>query len=269
MLQVDLAALEEGRDARLEDLSVGILGGDLLLKRDGVLLEALDDGLVVLGGKNETDSLSLGDLDLVEEDIVVVVAEGEGRDGHNLRDGAEGKDGGISQILQVVEAIEGVLHGIGDQLVEALKSLGLVLVESQILDLGGILGPNRLGPEETRGNLADILQVVTDDVGLLQEQSHGVGEGLEFLGSVARVLDTGGSKEGGETVTDQAGNVVAVKLPILDSDDLTIQELGHTGSHATADVDNDVLVGGLETSEGSDELVVILQKVDLMRLISV
>lgn len=269
MLQVDLATLEESSDASLEELGVGVLSRDLLLERDGVLLEALDDGLVVLGGENETDGFSLGDLDFVEEDIVVVVAEGERRDGHDLRDRAEGEDGGISQILQVVEAVERVLHGISDELVEALKGLGLVLVESQILHVGGVLGPDSLGPEETRGDLADVLQVVTNDVGLLQEQTHRVGERFEFLGSVTRVLDTGSSPEGRESVADESSDVVAVELPVLNRVDFAIQKLGHTGSHATADVDNDVLVSGLESSEGGDELVVLLQKIDLVRLVSV
>lgn len=171
-LQVVIAALKECIDSLLAEGGIGVVGGNLLDESTSIGLEAEDDGAVVLGGQNEAHSFTLGDLDLITEDIVVVVAKREGRDGHDLRNGAEGEDGGVLEVLEIVEAIDGVLQRISDQFVNASKSVRLVLIESQILDFGGILRPDSARPEETGRNFADVLEVVTNDVGLLQEQSH-------------------------------------------------------------------------------------------------
>jgi len=266
--QVLLTTFEESIESIFAESGAGISQRHLLEQYTSVILEAEYDGAIVLGSQDEAHSLSLGDLDLVEEYVVVVVAEGESGDGHDLRDGAEGEDGGILQVLEVVEAVDGVLEGIGDEFVQASESVGLVVVESQVLNLVRVFGPDGARPEETRGNFAHVLEIVADDVRLLQEETHGVTQRLKFLRAIAIAFDARGTKQTGETMTDQTSNIVAIQLPIGNRFNRVIQEVGHAVSHALADIGNDVLIHGLQLSESTDQLVVLLQQVNLMRLVS-
>lgn len=61
---------------------------------------------------------------------------------------------------------------------------------------------------------------------------------------------------------------MAVQLPIFDSIHSVVQKVGHTLTHTLADIRDDVLVRRLQLRECVDQLIVLLQQLDLMRLIS-
>lgn len=67
-------------------------------------------------------------------------------------------------------------------------------------------GPHLFGPEGT--SLLCVLQIIPDDIGLLEEQAHGVGQ-CRVL-SHLRVFQLGCGKKLGQTNAHQPGNVMAI-----------------------------------------------------------
>ena len=102
-----------------------------------------------------------------------------------------------------------------------------------------VLAPDLAGPEEAL--LVDILAVVTDDIGFLEEKTHGVGK-LEL------VAEPGGffarSRENTrEAFADETGDVVAVEVVLCYGGEVDgaacrslVGVVGHTEFHFAADV---------------------------------
>lgn len=79
-------------------------------------------------GKEDESEGDLGTFSTTEFDDtlkegVVVVAKGEGADGHDLRDRAKVKVVGVTQTRQVQQAARGQLERIRDEVVQASKCL--------------------------------------------------------------------------------------------------------------------------------------------------
>ena len=189
---------------------------------------------------------TLGDLDLVVVDVVVVVEFSQGGDGHDLRNGTEEEDGRLLQGGHVVKAVRDVAESIADHGVAAFDGTSFHTRLLEVSEFGGELTPDRLGPEHARGFLNDVFKVVTGDVDLLEEETHGVGDG-QILGD-GGIFETREGEEASETVTDETSDVVAVLIVVGVSEDVSagFEEVEHTEGHLFSDVRDDFLVFLLE-----------------------
>ena len=139
-----------------------------------------------------------------------------------------------------------------------------------------MLAPDALGPEHPRrGLLHDVLQVIADDVSLLEEEPHGVGEILHLRESL--ILEHGVCPQVREADADQAGDVVAVLVPVLQGDDLALDEVAHPRAHSLGDIGDDVLVLLLQREEHRGDLgvlvhenfvVLLAARVDVLRVVN-
>ena len=104
-------------------------------------------------------------------------------------------------------------------------------------------GPDFLGPEVPP--LLDVFPVVSDNVGFLEEEAHGVGQ-FELI-CQPRLFLPRSSKETRETFPNQTGNVVAVQIPVLNLVEVDlarsnglVSKVGHTVFHLFTNFDDDV-----------------------------
>mmetsp|Transcript_36980 Transcript_36980/g.114189 ORF Transcript_36980/g.114189 Transcript_36980/m.114189 type:complete len:444 (+) Transcript_36980:332-1663(+) len=237
-------ALAPGREAALDGVVAGVLHAQLGAQLVAVAAELREHGLEVAAVEDDLAREALADLDLVLEDDGVVVELHEGRDGHHLRDGAEEDDGALLERRHVVDAVGHVLERVGHHGVEALDGLLLVLLGLEVGELLAVVAPDLLGPEHARRLLDDVLVVVADDVGLLEEEAHAVGD-AQVLGD-RRVLEPARREEAREAVADEAGDVVAVEVVVGLGHHLVLEEVHHAHRHAVADVGDDLQVRRLQ-----------------------
>lgn len=261
-LTADHADLEE----------VGILGSVLLVDLPGQVTEAITQDAKVLGrGEHQRAGIALGDLDVALENIVVAEAQLQRSDSHGLGDGTEVKYTLLPQASEVEETLVSVLQGIEDHIRVAVQSSLLELRLEEVFKIVHMLGPDLLGPEATF--IIVVLSDVSDDVGLLQEETHRLLQMGAFEES--RVGQLGLDEQAGETLTDQAGNVVAVLIIFLDRLDAGVRQLslsavvGHTVTHLGRDVLDDCLVGGLHLHELGDDTRELNQQLTVLLLLAV
>ena len=254
-------------DADLEE--VGVLGGVLLVDFAGVLPETVAKNAKVLGRLvHKLTCLSLGDLDVLLENVGVAETQFHGRDSHGLRDGAEVEDTLLAETSEVEETLLTVLQGIQNHLGAAVESGIEMFGLEKILEVVDVLGPNLLRPESTV--VVEILADVSDDVGLLEEKSHGLVESWPLQKSGVTELSL--HKQPGETFADQTGNIVAVQVVLLLGFHAGIISLGldrivgHTIAHPFGDVLNDGLVLRLHVNELSDDVVELNQQFTILLL---
>lgn len=161
------------------------------------------------------DGLALADLDVLAEHARVVVAQLERREGHDGRDRAKVEDGLVAQERQVVKRVGRVAERIDDHGVEDPEALVGVLglddvrqlLERLLAGLGAEVGRREDGPRPEAAALVDVLLDVSQDVGLLQEQAHRVGQ-HELVGQ-ERPLLLSRHEQAREALADEAGNVAA------------------------------------------------------------
>ena len=219
--------------------------------------------------QNNLTRFRLRDLDLDLEDILVAVEFGEGRDGHDLRDAAEEKDGRMVQPLDVADTIRDVMQCIGDHRVQAFHgSIGLFRSHEIVQSLrGGKLFPNLARPEHAgRGLHANVLKVVSDDVRLLQEETHAVRRAQVVRD--AGILEATGRKQAGEPVANKAGDIMAIEIVIGGGDDFVLEKVEHAEGHLVAYVFNDVLVAALQLLMLAGDAVKLLKELDFLGLIA-
>ena len=166
-----------------------------------------------LPSRSHLDGVALADLAVLLEDERVVVAVLERRERHDCGNRAEVEDALVAEKRQVVERVGRMAEGVDDHGVEdpeaLLGVLGLddvgQLLERKHARLGAELvrGEDRARPEATAG--VDILLDVAQDVGLLEKETHRVGED-ELLGQ-ERPLLLGRDKQARETLADETGDV--------------------------------------------------------------
>mmetsp|Transcript_72070 Transcript_72070/g.187937 ORF Transcript_72070/g.187937 Transcript_72070/m.187937 type:complete len:388 (+) Transcript_72070:246-1409(+) len=230
----------------------------------------------VHSGDDEARREALPDLHDPSEELRVVEALREGRHGHDLGDGAEAVHRRFAEACEILQGVGHQLQRICDELVEARERLLAHALPDDLAagaleggpDAGavgsgprelaqivgrGVLLPHALGPE--RAPVHVVLQVVPDDVGLLQEQAHGVGQphvqGL--LGGVRAerpdalalrhdrvVLHAPRHEYPREALADQAGDHVAVAVIGGLVDRALAQVRGHVLGHACAHLVGDV-----------------------------
>jgi len=161
-----------------------------------------------------------------------------------------------------------VLQSIEDHLRVAVECRLLVLRFKEILKVINVFRPDLLGPEPAV--VIKILPDITDDVGLLQEETHGLVEvaALEKSG----VAELGLDEQTGKTLTNQTGDVVAVLIVFLDGlhARFVLLSLGavvrHAVTHLIRDVLDDGLIGGLHVFEFSDDVVELNQQFPILLL---
>jgi len=102
-----------------------------------------------------------------------------------------------------------------------------------------VLAPDLAGPKEAL--LVDVLAVVADDIGFLEEETHGVGE-LELVAEPGGFFARGG-ENAGKALADETGDVVAVEVVLRDGGEVDeagrhgfVSVVGHTEFHFAADV---------------------------------
>mmetsp|Transcript_17480 Transcript_17480/g.38078 ORF Transcript_17480/g.38078 Transcript_17480/m.38078 type:complete len:432 (-) Transcript_17480:279-1574(-) len=189
----------------------------------------------------------------------VVVALRQCRDRHHLWDGAELEDLLVGELGHVVEAVGHVRERVGHQVVQALHRRVRVLLLLEVLELVGVVPPDLLGPEHAgRGQLVDVLQVVADDVRLLQELAHGVGDLLHLQEVLA--LELGHGEQLGQAHAHQPRHIEAVLVVLLHLLHFLGNELRHARAHAAGDLCDDVLVLRLELDEGIHHQGILLHQ---------
>mmetsp|Transcript_14506 Transcript_14506/g.43587 ORF Transcript_14506/g.43587 Transcript_14506/m.43587 type:complete len:789 (-) Transcript_14506:136-2502(-) len=225
--------------------------------------------------QDELARLALADLDDAREDIRVVVALGKGGDGHDLRDGAEAEHLGIPQQREVIEALRNELERVRHEVVQAGQRAALILRERELAErLGRVELPDLLGPE--RAAVHEVLEVVPDDVGLLQEEAHGVAERQEVgldgrvLVGLARGLEAGDAEEAREALPDEARDEVAVPVVLRHGGralaEVLGDELGHALAHALRDVGDDLAGRRRKVPENARDRVELLKQQGLVAL---
>lgn len=254
-------------DADLQ--KVGILGVVLLVDEACVFFESLTQDTKILGGlEHELTSITFGDLDIAFEDGIVAEAKLQGRNSHRLGNGAEVEHTLLAETGQVEKTLFAVLQCIEDHLRVAVERRLLVLRFEKILEVVDMLRPDFLGPEPTL--IVKVFPNITDDVGLLEEETHGLVE-MRAL-QQGRVAELGLDEQTGETLADQAGHVVTVEVVFLNSLHTRVIILGlgavvgHAVTHLVGDVLDDGLVGGLHVLELSDDIVELNQQLAVLLL---
>mmetsp|Transcript_9612 Transcript_9612/g.30788 ORF Transcript_9612/g.30788 Transcript_9612/m.30788 type:complete len:817 (+) Transcript_9612:244-2694(+) len=264
---------------------VGDGGGEVVEPGEGVEVS-------FLGVEDDARGGALADLDDAGEEARVVEELGERGDGHDLRDGAEGVD--LRRVAggEVVEDVGNEVESVGDEVVEAGEGAGGGALDEARVDEGageevglagaaaagggsgelaevvgvGVGSPDVAGPE---GAAVDVvLEVVADDVCLLEEEAHGVGEAEGVLGraegpdsaaaggELAR-LHAAGDEDPGEALADEAGDGVAVAVVLVEVGgalgELGREGVGHAGAHVAGDVGDDGARLGREFAEDADD----------------
>lgn len=211
-----------------------------------VLQVDLADGLGVGGLEHERDGVRLADLDVSLEDFEVAKAFVKGGEGHDLRDGAKGKDGLVAEQGEVFEGVDGVLHDVEGHFGEGVAGELCVFGLAEVLWVGDILAPDGLGPEEAA--VVDVFSKVAEDVDFLEAEAHGVGQGE--LQAELGAFEVGGAEEHGEALTDEAGDVVAVEVKVFkgfEGEDVVVSMsllsvVRHAEAHLLANGADDLLV---------------------------
>ncbi|KAI3487754.1 hypothetical protein L1887_48235 [Cichorium endivia] len=273
---VGLAPLLDACELDAPARKVGVGGGEACvdlarIRQEGVRHIAWVDRL-----EDEPDGDALADLDVLLEHVRVVEHELDRGDGHDLGDGAKVEHGLLLEQGEVVECRGGVRHGIeqhGREHVHAataeLRVGGLVLATSRLglddaagdVGLRGeariVVGPALLGPEEAA--LLAVLCVVADDVGLLEEEAHVVGE-LELV-TEPGPFELAFAKETREALADEAGDKVAVEVKVLPGADAQggfaaeLDVARHACAHLCGDVGDDGAVSLVEQLVLCNDLV--------------
>mmetsp|Transcript_3591 Transcript_3591/g.6147 ORF Transcript_3591/g.6147 Transcript_3591/m.6147 type:complete len:400 (-) Transcript_3591:477-1676(-) len=185
------------------------------------------------------DRQSLPDFGYSSKNVWVVVHLIQRRNGHHLGDGAEAEDLRVPQLLHVGQAVRRVPQRVGHQLVEAAEGVPAVLRQRELPQQPrgfGVLAPHLPGPPGAAVHI--VLQEVADDVRLLQEEAHAVGQ-CGLRGHLRGLLARGGEQPR-EALADEAGDVVAVEVVVPERGGALAQvrggELAHAPAHALADV---------------------------------
>mmetsp|Transcript_140625 Transcript_140625/g.244857 ORF Transcript_140625/g.244857 Transcript_140625/m.244857 type:complete len:232 (+) Transcript_140625:912-1607(+) len=207
---------------------------------------------------------TLVNLDDPGEHPRVVVQLAERGDGEDLGDGAEAEHAGVPQGPQVLQALRDVLQGVVHQVVEAPKCRRLVRLVPEGVQVLRVLTPHLLRPEHPRGLLLDVLQVVPDDVDLLQEQPHGVGD-VQLRGQHRRLRPRG--EDPAQAMPNQPRDVVTVLLILGNGFQvrlLPLRKLGHPRPHSLTNVHDRLLVLRGQGAEDPLDTVEVLKKLSLM-----
>ena len=153
-------------NADLEE--VGVLRGVLLVNLTGEFTESITENTEVLGrSEHQAASITLGDLDITLEDIVVAEAQLQRGNSHSLGDSTEVEDTLLPEAGEVEETLFTMFQSVKDHLGVAVQGGLLILRLEEILEVIHMLGPDLLGPEATV--IIKVLSDIADDVGLLQE----------------------------------------------------------------------------------------------------
>lgn len=196
-------------------------------------------------GSAYLDGGGFSNLDVPLEDGGVHEAELEGGNGHGSWDGAKVEDGLVLEEDEVIEGVDAVGESIEGHLAQGPESTLLVALHVHLLwSLEPVLCPDLLWPKVPL--LVAVLTEVAEDVGLLEKNTHRVGED-ELVGYPWSFL-FGGSKETRETLADETSDVVAVEIVFLDGGEVgslggsggPVSKVGHTGLHFVANIDNDL-----------------------------
>ena len=166
----------------------------------------------------------------------------EGRNRYCRGDSAKVEDALVLKELEVVEDVGRMPQRVEDHLTLrprcALSDVWVGAVHLVHL-VEAVLTPNLTGPKETP--LVDILAIVTDDAGFLEEETHGVGK-LELDAEPGGFFTRSG-ENAGEALADEAGGVVAVEVVLCDGGKVdgvscrgSVGVVGHTEPHFAADV---------------------------------
>lgn len=251
---------------------VGVLRGVLLVDLARVDPEGVAKDTEVLSRLvHKITSVTLGDLDVFLEDFGVTEAQFHGGNSHGLRDGTEVENTLLAQTSQVEETFLGVLKGVQNHLGVTVESGIKVLRLEEVLEVVDVLRPNLLGPESAV--IVEVLPDVADNVSLLEEKSHGLVESGALQKS--GVAKFGLHKEAGETLANQASNVVAVQVVLLLGLDTGIivlgldRVVGHSIAHLVGDVLDNGLIFGLHVDEFGDDVVEPNQQITVLLLRSV
>jgi hypothetical protein len=205
----------------------------------------------IVGMENQLAIKTFMDLDNARKDIRVGVDLVQSSNCHEPGNSAKAKDFHAFQLGQVHETIRYKFQGIGDELIEALQRLflhlgvGLVGEITQIARCR-ITTSSRHSAAKRQGTLVDIVfQVITNYIGLLQEQSHLIRQvhfGSNALLFQARRLE----EPTPQAFTDQSSDKVTVSIIILFNigralSQIFVHKLGHAFRHALGNVLNDFL----------------------------
>mmetsp|Transcript_11390 Transcript_11390/g.42774 ORF Transcript_11390/g.42774 Transcript_11390/m.42774 type:complete len:254 (+) Transcript_11390:44-805(+) len=122
---------------------------------------------------NELGCHSLADLDQSVEAVLIVVHFGECGNCHYLWNSTKVENLPVLQVTHILKHIGHMSESIGDQLIDAFDTFPKVLLILEIFNAVCVERPHVLWPKDTI--LTNVLVIVANDVGLLQEESHGVG----------------------------------------------------------------------------------------------
>lgn len=229
------------------------------------------DTEVLSRGKHEITGIALGDLDVALEDVIIAEAQLQRGNSHGLRDSTEVEDTLLPEASEVEKTLVSMLKGIKDHLGVAVEGSLLVFRLEKVLEVIDVLGPDLLRPEATV--VIKVLSDVSDDVGLLQEETHGLLQMGTF--EQGRVGQLGLDEQTGKTLTDQAGDVEAVQIILLNGLHTGIRQLslsaviGHTITHLLSDILDDLLVGRLHVHKFGDDTRELNQQLTVLLLLSV
>ena len=234
-----------------------------------VLAEHLVDQTQVLGRlHHQLASITLGDLDVALEDCWVAEAQFEGSNGHGLGNRTEVEHALLTQTSEVEKTVLDVFQCVQDHLGTTVQSDIEILRLEEVVKVVDVLGPNLFGPKAAA--IIVVFPDITDDIRLLQEETHGLMKmfALQQSGVAKLRLD----EQTGETFTDQTGHVVAIQVVLLNGHDAGIVGfgltgiVGHTVAHLVGDVPDDFLVGGLQVLELGDDVVELNQQLTVLLL---
>mmetsp|Transcript_4806 Transcript_4806/g.8499 ORF Transcript_4806/g.8499 Transcript_4806/m.8499 type:complete len:354 (-) Transcript_4806:172-1233(-) len=214
----------------------------------GIIVESEHEVLEGVEACQNLSRLASSNLNNPFEDLPIVVAQGQSSDRHHLGYGAKSEDPLVLELAHVLQGHDAVLERVGDHVVQALESFGSVLRILEFVQLFRVQAPDFLWPEHPRRRLLfDVLQVITDDVCLLQEEAHVVRQLVHLRKLLA--LEVARSKELGETNPYQSGHVVTVEVILFLRLHLLWYKLLHPETHALRYVVNHVLKRLVERQE--------------------
>lgn len=219
---------------------VGISGVVLLMNSADVLAEYLTHSMKVLGRlHHDLTGIAFGDLDVALKDSGVAENQFQGGNGHGLRNGNEVEYTLLAHTSHVEETLFNMLHGVQNHFRRAVQSLLTLRHIEQILPLVDVLAPDLLGVPAA--SFFPIFVNVTNDVCLLQELSHGLGErwALSEFGVGKFRCD----KQLCQALAHQTSDVMTVKLVFVYRLDTVLNHFCVLGiiSHAIAHLDGHLL----------------------------
>lgn len=248
---------------------IGILGGVLLVDGAGQTAEGLAQNVQVLSGlDHELASITLGDLDVPLKDGVIAEAQLKGSNSHGLGNGAEVEYTLLPEASQVEETFLDMLQSIENHLRVAVQSSLLVLWLEKILKVVDVLGPDLLGPESSL--IVKVLADVSDNVGLLQEETHGLLELRALQKSGVAKLSL--NKKASQALANQTGHVVAVKIVLFNGLHASILGgslnaiISHTVAHLVGDILDNGLIGGLHVLKLGNDTLELNQQLPILLL---